>query len=225
MRIVSWNCNGAFRKKYKSIQFLDVDVYIIQECEDPLVTPDSGYIEFAQNSLWTGQRNKGVGIFARSEINIKNNNWKTFGLEWYISCTVNENLTLLGIWGSGNYIEDIYVYLQIHKEKLAEIENLLIGGDFNCNTCWDKKHKCRTHSAVVTELESLNLHSCYHTRKKENQGQESTPTFFLYKDKKKPYHLDYFFYDKNQFNDFEIGQYEEWISLSDHMPLILDIHI
>lgn len=223
MRIVSWNCNGAFRKKYKSIQFLDADVYIIQECEEPFATQDSGYIEFAQNSLWSGQKNKGVGIFARSEINIENNNWKNFGLEWYISCTVNECLTLLGIWGSGNYIEDIYVYLQIHKEKLAETENLLIGGDFNSNTCWDKKHKRRTHSVVVTELESLNLQSCYHTQKKENQGQESTPTFFLYKDKNKPYHIDYFFYNENRFNNFQVGQYEEWISLSDHMPLILDM--
>ena len=63
MRVVSWNCNGAFRKKYKSIQAFDADIYVIQECEDPLAAKDSGYNEFAQNYLWTGQKNRGLGIF------------------------------------------------------------------------------------------------------------------------------------------------------------------
>ena len=146
-------------------------------------------------------------------------------MEWFISCTINQSLTLVGIWGSGNYIEDIYIYLQIHKEKLMGRDKLLIGGDLNSNCCWDKKHKRRTHSAVVSELENLNLSSCYHMKQNEIQGQESKPTFFQYRDKKKSYHIDYFFCNENGMHDFEIGQYEEWISLSDHMPLILDINI
>ncbi len=36
MKIVSWHCNGAFRKKY-SILFekIPADIYVIQECENP----------------------------------------------------------------------------------------------------------------------------------------------------------------------------------------------
>ena len=59
---------------------------------------------------------------------MKNNHWETYGLEWFISCTINDDFSLLGVWGCGSYIEDIYVYLQIHKEKL---KSMLICGDFS----------------------------------------------------------------------------------------------
>ena len=35
MRIISWNCNGAFKNKINSILSLNGDIYVIQETEDP----------------------------------------------------------------------------------------------------------------------------------------------------------------------------------------------
>ncbi|WP_139209521.1 hypothetical protein [Clostridium uliginosum] len=60
--------------------------------------------------------------------------------------------------------------MQIHKEKLKRTNNLLIGGDFNSNSCWDKKHKRRTHSAVVKQLGDIGLSSCYHDKEKYNSS-------------------------------------------------------
>ena len=47
---------------------------------------------------------------------------------------------------------------------------------------------------IVNKLEKLDLYSCYHFKENEIQGKESKPTFFLYKNKEKAYHIDYFFY-------------------------------
>ena len=35
MRIISWNCNGAFRNKINSILSLNEYIYVIQKAEDP----------------------------------------------------------------------------------------------------------------------------------------------------------------------------------------------
>jgi exonuclease III len=34
MKITTWNCNGAFRKKYHLLEDFGADILVIQECED-----------------------------------------------------------------------------------------------------------------------------------------------------------------------------------------------
>lgn len=35
MKIISWNCNRKFRKKYKKILKYEADIYVILEAERP----------------------------------------------------------------------------------------------------------------------------------------------------------------------------------------------
>jgi len=35
MKIVVWNCNGAFRNKYHLLENMKADILVIQDCEDP----------------------------------------------------------------------------------------------------------------------------------------------------------------------------------------------
>mgnify|MGYP000989620219 CR=1 FL=1 len=225
MRVVTWNCNGKFREKYRAIKKLDADIYVIQECENPEITGVVDYQKFAQNHIWEGHNNKGLGIFAKKEVSLKNNFWKPFGLEWFISCTINNEITLVGIWACGNYIADIYVYLQIYNKRLSISPNKLICGDFNSNTRWDNKRKIRTHTAVANKLAEQDLFSAYHMFFQESQGKESKPTFFMHRHKDKPYHIDYMFYNPLKISNFSVGSFEDWIALSDHVPLILDISL
>ena len=52
LRIVTWNCRGGFHEKYKYIEKLDADIYIIQECANPEISKNKGYREFSQGCLW-----------------------------------------------------------------------------------------------------------------------------------------------------------------------------
>ncbi|MDN5092016.1 hypothetical protein [Aliarcobacter butzleri] len=74
MKILTWNCNGAFRKKAYLLDDLELDIYIIQECENP--NTYSKEKERKTNYLWKGNnKNKGLGIFAKDNIKLKMLDW------------------------------------------------------------------------------------------------------------------------------------------------------
>ena len=67
MKIITWNCNGAFRKKIHLIENLGADILVIQECEDPAQFIGS-YSIWAKNYLWTGNnKNRGLGVFIQND--------------------------------------------------------------------------------------------------------------------------------------------------------------
>ena len=81
MKIVTWNCNGAFRKKYQEIEKLNADIYVIQECENPENTKGE-YKNWADRFEWYGDnKNKGLGIFAHKGAEIQRLDWQDNGLQ------------------------------------------------------------------------------------------------------------------------------------------------
>lgn len=59
----------------------------------------------------------------------------------------------------------------------------------------------------------------------ELQGEEQTPTFYLQRNITKPYHIDYAFIPSHLLPQASlfIGTHHEWLEISDHMPLIVEI--
>ena len=105
-------------------------------------------------------------------------------------------------------------------------KKVIIIGDFNSNSIWDKWDRWWNHSDVINELKELNIISLYHEKFNEKQGKESKPTFYLQRKIEKPYHIDYIFLSQQLINDktiLEIGDKDYWLKNSDHLPLFIDL--
>jgi endonuclease/exonuclease/phosphatase family metal-dependent hydrolase len=81
------------------------------------------------------------------------------------------------------------------------------------------------HSHVTVLLSEFEISSVYHNLNQIEHGKEIDPTLFLLKNRDKPYHIDYCFASNYMIKDkttIQIGVYEDWIKISDHMPVIID---
>lgn len=240
MKIVTWNCNGAFRKKYHLIDELNADILVIQECENPNESIKE-YKNWANdNYLWIGNnKNKGLGIFVRKNHSVEllnwsdiNTNYKNEKLESFLPCKINNSFILLAVWTKHansevfGYIGQFWKYLQLHKNKISK-DNIIIVGDFNSNSIWDKWDRWWNHSDVIKELEEINIKSLYHTLNNEEQGKEIVPTFYLQRNIKKVYHIDYIFTSTDLINNatLKILGKEKWLKISDHIPIVSEINI
>lgn len=238
MNIVTWNCNGAFRNKYELLENMDLDIKIIQECEDPSKSTKN-YFNWAANYLWIGNnKNKGLGVFCSKNLSLDlldwsdiNINYKNEQLESFLPCLINKEIILLAVWTKKansevfGYIGQLWKYLQLHKEKMIN-KKVIIAGDFNSNVIWDKWDRWWNHSDVVKELSDIEIVSLYHILNNESQGSEKIHTFYLQRKEEKPYHIDYIFSSKNLINTnskIEIGNKETWLKNSDHLPLFLKL--
>lgn len=233
MRIVSWNCHGAFRRKLEALEPYKADLYIIQECENPALSEDANYKQWASNYLWVGSsKNKGLGVFtsdantlAKFDLGL---NHASGELRWFIPFRFNDHLNMVAVWtqatptGEYRYIGQFYLLL---KDNLSRLKNAVIIGDFNSNKIWDYKRRGQGHTECVQILKSLNTHSLYHELTLDEQGSEKAATFYLQKNPVKKYHIDYAFVPEVFLgrSKLQIGLIDEWLTLSDHMPLFIDL--
>jgi len=233
LRIITWNCNGAFRKKFEHLSDYNADIHIIQECENPFETEHMEYKVWAENHLWIGDtKNKGIGIFANKNVELEKLNWTDHfeerKVKHFLPCKVNRDFNLLAVWTHSNnsptfgYIGQLWKYLQIHKSKFKKS---LILGDFNSNVFWDRSRRWWNHSDVVRELGEIGIKSLYHKFWNEEQGKETRPTLFLQKNIEKPYHIDYVFGSmefQNKLKKLVVGDVNKWLKFSDHLPIICE---
>ena len=231
MKLITWNCKMAFRKKMYFILKNKPDILIIPECEHPDKLNFPKDLTKPASTLWHGRnQNKGLGVFSYGKYKLKllknhNSEIKTI-LPIKVSGG-NFDFILFAIWAYNpldrnyNYTGQVWKAL-IFYEKILKKQSVILIGDFNSNVLWDKLNRKSNHSMVVEKLKSFDIYSTYHHHLEELQGKETQPTFFMYHHKNKPYHIDYCFASSNfikKLINVEVGVYEEWKKYSDHKPL------
>lgn len=225
----------AFRKKNAEILNLKPDILIIPECENEKRLQFGKLTPVPNDFLWFRENeNKGIGVFSYSDYNFSLIEYST-KFKYVIPIEVKgaNNFNLFAVWAMDNkdkwserYIAQVWLAIN-HYEGLLDNSSLLIG-DFNSNQIWDSFSRLASHTDVVAYLHARSIHSLYHRKYLHKQGEEKHPTLYLHRKQEKPYYIDFCFASENLLiNGFDIsvGEFEDWISLSDHVPLIIDFKL
>lgn len=237
MKLITWNCQGAFRKKADTILSYQPDILIVQECEHPDKIAFGSGIQLPNDSHWHGDSvHKGIAIYSYSDYRFEllpDFNPKFRYILPFRVIGNGQTFTLFAIWAMDNkenhdarYIGQVWLAINYYT-TLLDCPIILIG-DFNSNKIWDYNSRVGNHSDVVRKLADNNIRSIYHQHFDAEHGKEKHPTFFLQRKQNKPYHIDYCFASSNFANkvqEVEIGTYENWIVHSDHMPLIVTFDV
>jgi exodeoxyribonuclease-3 len=233
MRLITWNCNMAFRRKADLILSYQPDILVVPECEcpDKLLFPAN--TPKPTDVLWFGKNNnKGLAIFSYSDYRFRVLDNHNADLRMIIPIYVTNgqsDFNMFAIWANnpddkdGQYVEQVWKALSHYDSLISNTKTILIG-DFNSNTIWDRKSRISNHSDVVRVLESKGIHSTYHLYHKQTQGAEEHPTLYLYRHRNRPYHLDYCFVSADmaeKLESVEVGDFDFWTKYSDHVPVIV----
>jgi exodeoxyribonuclease-3 len=226
MKIVTWNCCLKLASKYASIVRLKPDVLIVQECEN---LPSQFFSDAEYH--WVGHNDrKGLGILTfgeKAKIDMSFND----KLDYFLPLNLSSGQKILGVWsfthragkrfgeGHKGHVSDALDYYQ---DWLNDSDSAIICGDFNNSVIWDRGSKPSNFSSTHQKLETLGFYSAYHKLRGESFGQESEDSLYHTKNQAKPYHIDYLYLKNIKAQNLEVGKYEDWIALSDHMPLSLD---
>ena len=62
----------------------------------------------------------------------------------------------------------------------------------------------------------------------KNREKETQSTFYLQRKLEKPYHIDYVFASNKLLDSIkriEVGKSSDWLGISDHMPIIVELDL
>ncbi|NMH73549.1 endonuclease/exonuclease/phosphatase family protein [Bacillus sp. RO2] len=233
MKILTWNCTMCFRDKIDHVLPMKADILIIPECESREKWKEKDSEKGISQFMWFGDNpNKGLGVLSMSDsfqINLHPSYNHAFRYIVPLEVSGQENFILLAVWAQlantkyESYIGQIFHAINYYEELLKK--PCFIVGDWNSNKVFDHIKRVGNHTAVVDILQAADIESGYHYFFNEEHGMETKPTHYYWRKQERPFHLDFIFTSRNyldRLKHFEVGSFEEWIKLSDHMPVLVE---
>lgn len=234
MKLITWNCNMAFRNKAAALLALRPDVLVLPECECPDNLRFDAALPKPSGLLWFGQnRHKGLAVLSYNDWTLERLPGHDGRFRHFVPLRVRKaaySLRLFAVWANnpqdpdGPYVTQVWKALHHYGRRVGR-SNTVLAGDFNSNTIWDRPRRVGNHSDVVGHLARKGIDSLYHEYFGQEQGREAHPTHYLYRHADKPYHLDYCFASADlraRLRSVEVGAHGDWARWSDHMPLIVE---
>lgn len=235
-RLVVWNCNMALHAKYERLLALGPHVAIIPECAAPDIlrrkAPDFAYDDCA----WYGLvENKGLGVFTFGGLTLRRHDSWDPRFHIFLPLEVRGAIqyNLLAVWAFNHRAPKSVVPSAVTTDEAIRYYSpflcsapTVVAGDFNANVIWDATGKYAKFADVDATLRALGLVSAYHAVNGHAMGQEPDPTLFWQKKAHQGFHIDYAYVPIGIVSHIEqavVGAAEEWLSVSDHAPLVVDI--
>jgi endonuclease/exonuclease/phosphatase family metal-dependent hydrolase len=138
----------------------------------------------------------------------------------------NKSIILFAVWAQvdKNRKYTVQTLDAIEYYKLDNMKSPIVFiGDFNSNHIWNNIYKRNDHLGIVQALDKHNIGNIFN-RFHSIDDEKNFPTFCS--NKKMLFHIDYCFASKDlsvkKENGFKIPKFDEWKTLSDHCPLIVD---
>jgi hypothetical protein len=231
MKLVAWNCQGAYRRKARPVANFRPDIAVISECESPERLRFERGVHAPASVAWFGDSpaKKGIGIFSYTGLRFELYERYDPSIQYCIPLRVlgGPPLHLLAVWAMPHrdrrhsYVGQLHLALEAYGPFIRACDSVLMG-DFNSSTVFDRKHRANTHSALVERLAADAFVSLYHHRSGDAHGRERRPTWYLYRREEFVYHLDYCFVPQAwlpRLAAFRLGSRAHYSRYSDHCPL------
>ena len=239
MKVITWNCKMKFREDLKTIFPEKPDILVVAECES-IDRLNLSEIDCPKptDSIWIGDnQSKGLAIFTFNDFKIELYENYSDNYKYILPVTVSrkdESYRVIGVWtkkvgpkkkGHLNYIRQAELSLTEY-DSFLDHENVIVCGDFNSNLIWPKTGIDKNHQIVLDQLSSKNIYSSYHYFYDEEQGKESSPTYYHYHKIDNPFHIDFCFLSEaliKKLKSVQVGEFKDWMSLSDHVPMAIEL--
>jgi Endonuclease/Exonuclease/phosphatase family len=236
MMITSWNCAMGLQRKLASLRSLRPDIAVLSEVASPeklrVQAPELSRLPI----VWVGSNpNKGLAIvsFTGSELALDKSYRDTNQYVAPVHVHGPKPFRLLAVWDHNDRKEGLNrragPLLRALDDSLEFClsNDLVVAGDFNNNPQWDRPNGPNNMARISQELMKRGLVSLYHSQSGLAFGAEVQGTYWQYRNRMKPYHIDYIFVPTAWLENmvsFELGTFDVWWRLSDHAPLIAEFN-
>lgn len=229
LRLVTWNCKGAFARKHAAIAALKPDILVVPEAGNFDTLDRVPGRRRVRDIRWIGDNpHKGLAVISYGNVTLTLHPSYDPALRWILPLEVGGPVPFLlfAIWmmphaTSGFYAQSLFEACDTYGALLEE-PRVAMAGDFNNNVRFDRPRHPWSCARLLERLDALGLRSLYHLDRGCANGDERDATFFMHHDAAKGHHLDYIFAKPALYAHgfrLSVGTHADWSKASDHVPL------